>query len=173
MNAAEPDRNRIVPATEADLPALAELAGVIWRACYPGIITHAQIDYMLARMYALDILRDEIRSQGIRYDCLFVDGNMAGFASYGPASEPGVTKLHKLYLLPKLQGRGWGGRLLQHAEHEVRILGAQRLILAVNKRNTKAIAAYQRNGFVIAESVVTDIGSGFVMDDFVMAKELA
>jgi len=25
---------------------------------------------------------------------------------------------------------------------------------------------------VIAESVVTDIGGGFVMDDFIMAKEL-
>jgi len=37
----------IVPAAAADLPALAELAGVIWRACYPGIITPAQIDYML------------------------------------------------------------------------------------------------------------------------------
>ena len=46
------------------------------------------------------------------------------------------------------------------------------MILSVNKRNAKAIAAYHRNGFVIAESVVTDIGGGFVMDDYVMAKEL-
>jgi hypothetical protein len=42
----------------------------------------------------------------------------------------------------------------------------------VNKRNTRAIAAYQRNGFVTADSVVTDIGGGFVMDDYIMAKEL-
>jgi len=42
----------------------------------------------------------------------------------------------------------------------------------VNKRNAKAIAAYQRNGFVIADSVVTDIGHGFVMDDFIMTKKL-
>jgi ribosomal protein S18 acetylase RimI-like enzyme len=80
--------------------------------------------------------------------------------------------LHKLYLLPELQGRGLGSRLLQHCEQEVRAAGAHRLILSVNKRNAKAIAVYQRNGFVIAESVVTDIGGGFVMDDFIMAKEL-
>ena len=85
MNAAPPDRTEIIRATEADLPAISELAGVIWRACYPGIISHAQIDYMLARMYALDTLREEIRSQGIRYDLLLVDGKPAGFASYGPA----------------------------------------------------------------------------------------
>ena len=56
--------HQIVPATGEHLPAIAELAGVIWRACYPGIITPAQIDYMLARMYALDVLRDEIRFAG-------------------------------------------------------------------------------------------------------------
>jgi GNAT superfamily N-acetyltransferase len=173
MNATQPDRQEIIRATEADLPAIAQLAGVIWRACYPEIITHAQIDYMLARMYALDVLRDEIRSQGIRYDRLLVNDKLVGFASYGLAAEPGVVKLHKLYLLPELHGRGLGSRLLQHVEREVRAGGACRLILSVNKRNAKAIATYRQNGFVIAESVVTDIGNGFVMDDYVMAKDLS
>jgi GNAT superfamily N-acetyltransferase len=166
-------RIRIVSASQEHLPVIAQLAGRIWRACYPGIISHAQIEYMLARMYALETLRDEIRCRGIRYEVLFVDGQPAGFASFGPASEPGVVKLHKLYLLPELQGRGLGSRLLKHCEAEARRLGAQRLILSVNKRNARAIATYRRHDFVIAESVVTDIGGGFVMDDFIMAKELS
>jgi diamine N-acetyltransferase len=128
---------------------------------------------MLARMYALDVLRDEIRSQGIRYDQLLVDDKPAGFASYGPTAEPAVMKFHKLYLLPELHGRGLGSRLLQHVEREVRVGGARRLTLSVNKRNAKAIAAYRRNGFVVADSVVTDIGGGFVMDDYIMAKDLS
>jgi GNAT superfamily N-acetyltransferase len=173
MNATRPNRNEIVRATEAGLPVISELAGVIWRACYPGIITTEQIDYMLARMYSLDVLCDEIRSQGIRYDRLLLDGELAGFASYGPTPEPGVTKLHKLYLLPELHSRGLGSRLLQHVEGEVRTGGARRLILSVNKRNARAIAAYKRNGFVIAESVITDIGGGFIMDDYIMAKDLS
>jgi GNAT superfamily N-acetyltransferase len=172
MNPVSPNDIQILPATEADLPAISDLAGVIWHACYPGIITHAQIDYMLARMYAPDVMRDEIRSQGIRYGLLLVDGKPGGFFSYGPASEPGVIKLHKIYLMGDLHGRGLGSRLLQHVEREVRRLGVRRLILAVNKRNAKAIAAYQRNGFVVAETVVTDIGGGFIMDDYVMAKDL-
>jgi GNAT superfamily N-acetyltransferase len=178
-------RGQIIRATGADLPAISELAGVIWRACYPGIITAAQIDYMLARMYALDTMREEIRSQGICYDRLLVGNEPVGFASYGP-SEAGTPrrsvrtaqravpafKLHKIYLHPDWQGRGLGSLLLQHCEREIRKSGARRLILSVNKRNARAIAAYQRNGFVIAESVVTDIGGGFVMDDYVMAKKL-
>ena len=173
VNTTLQNKTQIIRATEADLPAISELAGVIWRACYPGIITNEQIDYMLARMYSPDVLRDEIRSQGIRYDRLQVDGKPAGFASYGPTLEPGVMKLHKLYLLPGMHGRGLGSRLLQHVEREVRAGAGRRLILSVNKRNARAIAAYRRNGFVIAESVVTDIGGGFVMDDYVMAKNLS
>ncbi|MGA9778751.1 MAG: N-acetyltransferase family protein [Limisphaerales bacterium] len=171
MNGTEPKRTKIIRATEEHLPAIVELAGIIWRACYPGIISRAQIDYMLARMYSLDVLHDEIRSRGIHYDQLLVDDRPAGFASYGPTAEPGVIKLHKLYLLRELHGRGLGSRLLQHIEREVRTGGGHRLILSVNKRNAQAVAVYKRNGFVIAESVVTDIGDGFVMDDYIMAKE--
>jgi GNAT superfamily N-acetyltransferase len=171
VNTTSQNNTQIVRAQEEHLPAISELAGVIWRACYPGIITSEQIDYMLARMYSLDVLRDEIRSQGIRYDLLLVDGKPAGFASYGPTSESGVIKLHKLYLLAEMHGRGLGSRLLQHVEQEVRAGAGRRLILSVNKRNARAIAAYKRNGFVVVESVVTDIGGGFVMDDYIMAKE--
>jgi GNAT superfamily N-acetyltransferase len=172
MNATQPNGTQIIRATEADLPAISKLAGVIWRAYYPGIITLEQIDYMLARMYAFEVLRDEISSQGIRYDQLLVAGKPAGFAAYGPAAEPGVMKLHKLYLLPEMQGRGLGSFLLQQVGREARAAGARRLILGVNKRNARAIAAYQRNGFRVVESVVTDIGGGFVMDDYVMARDL-
>ena len=161
----------ILPATESDLPALAELAGVIWRACYPGIISREQIEFMLARMYALETLREEIRSQGIRFYRLLLGERFAGFASLGPTNATDVMKLHKLYLLPELHGCGLGSRLLQHCETEARRFGARRLILAVNKRNAHALAAYQRNGFAVVDSVVTDIGGGYVMDDFVMAKD--
>ena len=163
---------QIVPVTEEHLPALIELAGVIWRQHYPGIISLAQIDYMLGKMYSLDTLRAELRDQGIRFWRLLIEEQFVGFASIGPQPEPGVMKLHKCYLLPARHGRGYGSLFLQHCEREARRLGARRLILAVNKQNTKAVAAYQRNGFVVAESVVTDFGSGFVMDDYIMAKDL-
>jgi GNAT superfamily N-acetyltransferase len=150
----------ILPAEEEHLPALAELAGVIWRACYPDLISPEQIEFMLERMYAPDTLRAEIHSRGIHFYRLLVAGRFSGFASIGPTDAASVMKLHKLYLRP------------EHCEAEARRLGAGRLILAVNKRNARALAAYQRNGFSMVESVVTDIGAGFVMDDFIMAKNL-
>ena len=163
----------ILPAAESDLPALAELAGIIWRQHYPGIISREQIEYMLGKMYSLDVLRDEIGPGGIRFYRLLVDNRFVGFASIGPAGGAGVTKLHKLYLLSEFHGRGLGSRLLRHCEREAGLFGARKLILAVNKRNQRAIATYERNGYVIEKLLVTDIGGGFVMDDFIMAKSLA
>ena len=163
----------ILPTTEEDLPALTQLAGVIWRQHYPSIISHAQIEYMLGKMYSLATLQEEIRFKGIRFVRLMVNERFVGFSSFGPTDEPGVLKLHKCYLLPEMHGRGYGTLMLQHCEREGRQLGARRFVLSVNKQNYKALAAYRRNGFRIAESVVTDFGAGFVMDDFVMAKDLA
>ena len=172
VNSMDLEKVEILSAGAENLAAIRDLASRIWREYYPAIISDAQIDYMLAQMYSHDTLRAEITEQGICYDRMLVNGRFVGFASYGPAAEPGVMKLHKLYLLPELHGRGLGSLLLRHCEREARKRGARRLILTVNKRNTRAITAYQRNGFRIAELVVTDIGSGFVMDDFVMVLDL-
>jgi len=163
---------QILPAAETDLPSIARLAGFVWRAHYPGIISMEQIEYMLAKMYSLETLREEILLRAIRYEQLLVEHEMAGFAAHGPAEQAGLYKLHKLYLHPAWHGRGLGSLLLEHCQRAVRGLGANRLMLTVNKRNAKAIAAYQRNGFAITDSVVMEIGGGFVMDDYVMAKDL-
>jgi GNAT superfamily N-acetyltransferase len=167
-----PTSVEILPAAEEHLPALAALAGVIWRQHYPGILSAAQIEYMLAGMYDVDRLRDQMRSQGVRFFRLLADGTFAGFASLGPGAAPDEWKLHKCYLLPAMHGRGYGSLLLQHCEREAARGGARRLTLTVNKGNPKAIRAYLRNGFREVKPVVTDIGGGFVMDDFVMTKEL-
>jgi GNAT superfamily N-acetyltransferase len=169
---AENSSPRIVPAGETDLAAISQLAGVIWRAHYPGIISAEQIEYMLGRMYALETLREDVGRRGIRYDRLLVDEDFVGFVAYGPDALPETWKLHKLYLRPEWHGRGWGSLLLRHGAAEAAKVGARRLILTVNKKNTQALATYERNGFTVVDAVVTDIGGGFVMDDYVLARNL-
>jgi GNAT superfamily N-acetyltransferase len=162
---------KILPATEEHLAAISLLVGVIWHAYYPVITSMDQIEYMLAWMYSLETMTAELRN-GIRYERLLLDGELAGFAYFGPTEEPTTIKLHKLYLLPQLHGQGLGTQLLKHCETEARKLGALVMTLNVNKRNARAIATYQRNGFTIAQSVINDIGHGFVMDDYIMTKQL-
>jgi GNAT superfamily N-acetyltransferase len=163
---------QILSAAEADLPAIAALAGVIWRSYYPGIISRVQIEFMLDWMYSLETLKDELHYHSIRFEKLLVADELAGFASYGPTNEPRVFKLHKLYLRPDLHGGGLGSLLLSHCERTAAGLGANQMLLAVNKQNRRAIRTYERNGYAVLNSTVTDIGGGFVMDDYIMSKTL-
>jgi len=161
---------RIAPLAEGDIDAVIELAGVIWRHHYPGIISSEQIDYMLAQRYTPAIIRAQMQSGSAWWDQALLDGRMIGFAQYELHGRS--MKLDKLYLHQDFQRRGYGGRMLAHVEDTARRRGAGAVRLNVNKHNLKSIAAYRKNGYEIVETVVVDIGGGYVMDDYVMQKAL-
>ena len=162
----------IVRARHGQLPEVQRLAGVIWRAHYPGIITHEQIEYMLERGYALDTLAGFLDAPGRALELAAVDGDLAGFAAWYVTDNPAEAKLDKLYVLQSRQRNGLGGRLMACVEGHARDAGARTLVLNVNKNNISAVRAYGKHGFAIREAVVVDIGRGFVMDDYVMAKPI-
>jgi ribosomal protein S18 acetylase RimI-like enzyme len=162
-----------LPAGTADIPIIQDLAARIWRQHYPGIITHAQIDYMLERMYATSVIENEMTRQGYRYYVANEGTVPVGFVAYRYDGSDSSVKISKLYLVPSHHGRGVGQQLLAITKADAGQLGAKKLTLFVNKRNGKAIKAYERFGFVKAEEVVTDIGGGFVMDDYRMDLSLA
>ncbi|MEX0960850.1 MAG: GNAT family N-acetyltransferase [Burkholderiales bacterium] len=164
--------NRISAVGADDLEPIARLAREIWYRHYPGIITVAQIEYMLERRYSAQVMRRQLASRYTWWDKLETGGRLAGFASYETGEGNGDMKLDKLYVDQRFQGQGLGSTLLRHVESEAVRHGRHRLYLQVNKHNKRAIVAYLRNGYAIAEPVESDIGNGFVMDDYVMAKEI-
>jgi ribosomal protein S18 acetylase RimI-like enzyme len=165
-----PVTSTIRPVTDAEVPLVSELAGRIWRAHYPSILSREQIEYMLALMYDVAQLRRDL-ARGVVYELLF-DGHLAvGFCGYEQVG--GELKLHKLYLEVKAHGRGLGSLMLRHVEDEARRRGLRTVVLGVNRHNAKAIRAYERNGYRVRQELRTDIGGGFVMDDFIMEKELS
>jgi RimJ/RimL family protein N-acetyltransferase len=157
-------------ATPADIPLIQSLAHRIWHAYYPNIISVAQIEYMLQRMYGEEIITQELADPNLRYDLLLLNNEPIGYASY--CFEPPCVFLSKLYITPETHGNGIGQRALARIEEFAQTQRATSIYLFVNKRNEKAIRAYLRFGFVIEEAVVKDIGGGFVMDDYKMRKHL-
>ena len=163
----------IARATEADLGRVAELAGVIWRKHYSGIITMGQIDYMLEHGYSHAALNRFIVEPGAGLLLAHAGARLIGFGAFHPIAETSELKLEKLYVHQDYHGRGIGSRLIREVEA---VAAAQRIptvILNVNKNNVQAVRAYEANNFTIRESVVIDIGNGYVMDDYIMAKRLA
>ena len=162
----------ISPLRNEDVESLCELAAAIWRHHYPPIIGDAQTEYMLGQRYAPQLIRAELASGEVWWDVLRDEGGMVAFASGFASDTEGEAKLDKLYVHPARQRQGCGGMLLQHACERARREGYDTLVLAVNKRNVNAIDAYRKHGFQVREAVVKDIGGGFVMDDYVMVKDV-
>ena len=163
---------QILPVVADDAETIAALAGVIWRAHYADIISAAQIEYMLSQRYDPALIRAELARGDIAWDKLVVDGVLAGYASYFSKAHDGEMNLDKLYVHQDYQRRGYGGQLIERAVAAARAAGCKALVLAVNKANAKAIGAYKNYGFRIRESVVQQIGGGFVMDDYFMVKDV-
>ena len=161
-----------VRATPAEIPLLQSLAREIWRAHFPGIISVEQIEYMLDRMYATEIIDREMRA-GACWELIREGAEAVGFLSYSHDPAAARLKLHKLYVQVERHGHGLGRASLNHVLAAAAALGAREVSLYVNKNNQKAIRVYERAGFVVAESVINEFGGGFVMDDYRMTVSCA
>ena len=127
---------------------------------------------MIGRMYSPEAIR-EAAAAGTPFYLVLADGADAGVCSVDlkPAAD-GSAELHKLYTLPSYWGRGVGGWLLAELSRRAKESGATSVWLRVNKNNVRAQKAYKAAGFANVRAVCTDIGEGFVMDDFVFARRV-
>jgi GNAT superfamily N-acetyltransferase len=156
-------------ASESQLGIIQNLAKVIWPDAYGAILSEAQLDYMMEMMYSNDSLRSQLLSNNV-FLLAEIENKIVGFASYElNYQNSNSTKIHKLYVLPEIQGKGVGKGFIQYIQNIALNQANSALILNVNKYN-KAKDFYLHNGFEIAESVVVQIGNGYVMDDFIMRK---
>jgi ribosomal protein S18 acetylase RimI-like enzyme len=164
---------RLDPLTDHDFDTVARLADTIWRGHYGTLISMAQIDYMLDGRYTAENLGRYIDSDERWMRVLRVDGIAAGYCSWSLGTDPDEVKLEQLYLLPEHKGKGLGSLMMRTVEDGCRALGRSVLFLTVNKGNVEPIAIYRKSGFEVREEAVFDIGNGYVMDDYVMAKRIA
>ena len=80
--------------------------------------------------------------------------------------------ISKIYLLKEHRGEGLCSATIRFYERLARERGLDALYLTVNKHNEMAIRAYKAKGFEVIDAVETDIGDGYVMDDYIMEKKL-
>lgn len=153
------------------LETVRALACAIWPSAYSGIIGGDQIEYMLELRYSMGALRADLH-RGVCFALVMTGDKAVGFTAFEHHPDEGETFLHKLYVLPEFAGRGIGAQALEWVAERAREQGLHSLRLFVNKHNTGAIRAYRRAGFSFDKDVVTEIGGGFVMDDYVMVKRL-
>ncbi|CAN5541700.1 hypothetical protein BH11BAC2_BH11BAC2_06940 [soil metagenome] len=154
-------------ANESDIGLIYQLAEKIWKIHYPTIITHAQIDFMLDKMYSKVALLEQMNN-GHQFWILYQQTNPIGYLSYSRDSEEEYF-LNKLYLNPDYHIKGIGSWFM-HKIFDI-LPNKSAIRLTVNRKNFTAINFYFKNGFFIEKVEDFDIGNGFFMNDFVMIKK--
>ena len=161
----------ITAAQAAQIPLVQRLAREIWHHYYPSIISVAQIDYMLDRGYSYEALLRFVEERDAGLALAGAPDDTIAFAAWYRVDAT-TSKLDKLYVLPKHHGTGIGRALIEHVGAHAKAAGCSSLTLNVNRGNTLAIRAYERCGFTVRARGDFPIGGGFVMEDFIMVREL-
>lgn len=156
-------------AFEKDIPLIRDLSMKIWPQTYATILAAPQIDYMLQMMYSEDALQQQMKQH---HEFIIINDGIApvGFASFS-LLEPGVYKLHKIYVMPQNQGKGTGKFVIGEIIKAMVRKGGTALQLNVN-RNNKAKDFYEKMGFTVIKEEDIDIGNGYLMNDYVMEKKI-
>ena len=147
---------------------VARLAREIWTEHYVPIIGAAQVDYMLNQFQSVGAIAQQMATEGYEYFC--VPG--AGYLALVPDRARRSLLLSKIYVKAELRGTGLGRAFVEFAVARCVELDCRELWLTVNRNNADSIAFYERMGFRKTNEMLTDIGNGFVMDDWRMAKEI-
>lgn len=157
----------------SELSIVREIARHTWPVSYKHMISEEQIEYMLEWMYNDSALKYQWHEEKAHFYLISSNDCPIGFASLGPESHKTDQniKLHKLYVLPKFQRSGAGSTLMQHCILTYTTMGACQISLQVNRQNS-AVAFYNKHGFVIQSEKMIDIGNGYIMDDYVMTRQL-
>jgi GNAT superfamily N-acetyltransferase len=162
----------IKEATVIHIPIIQDIAEKTWWPTYSPIISVEQIRYMLGEIYSRKTLSGVIRDKSQQFIILYDENGHQGFAAYGPRPEdPGVYKLHKIYILPENHAKGYGTVLLDEVIRRVATLGSNVLDLNVNRHNS-ARSFYERMGFKVIREEDVAIGP-YWMNDYVMRLEIA
>ena len=164
--------------SETDQKQLALIAGEIWRGYWPALIGEAQTEYMVEMFQSFKAIKKHMAKERYEYWMLVAteegeDGlkrSIVGFTGGRSEDETNRFFISKVYLYPEARGHGYARRVMEFYEDLCFVRGHEAMYLTVNKHNDLGIRAYKGTGFAIIDAVETDIGSGFVMDDYVMEK---
>jgi GNAT superfamily N-acetyltransferase len=141
------DMSTVRMATTADADAIAEVQVLGWRRAYEEILPG---DFLAALSVER---RTEWWSRQVELGTLEVlvvdddDGQVAGFASMGPANSSEEAELYAIYLLPERWGQGLGRALILAAEDLMAEQGYQICVLWVFADNTRARQFYETAGW--------------------------
>ena len=156
-----------VPKGKASL--LASVAKPRWEEHFTPIIGKEQVKYMLGKFQSAEALLKQMEN-GFFYYFFIYGGETAGYT--GIKKDGTSLFLSKIYIKKEYRGKKIAKAAVDFMKGICARDGLTGIWLTVNRHNETAIAAYKAMGFKNQRTQVTDIGGGFVMDDYVMELKI-
>lgn len=161
----------VVKAGEKDYNVIRSLAEFIWPHTYSTILSADQLEYMFDMMYSNKSYIEQLHVKKHHFLLAKEDGSFVGFASYQLNYKSQTTKIHKLYVLPQTQGSGVGNKMVNAIEGIAVAHNNKTITLNVNRFNP-AVNFYLKTGFSNVGQEDIHIGNGYLMEDYIMEKQL-
>lgn len=156
--------------TKNEIQSLAKLASNIWHEYWTEILTLEQINYMVENFQSENAINNQYTHENYTY--YFIQYNEKNIGYFGISAKKDYLFLSKLYISKDFRHKGIGGKTFEKIKQIANEEKYSSIQLTVNKYNKNTISAYEKWGFSTIDSVVTDIGQGFVMDDYIMEYNL-
>ena len=140
-------------ATEADLEAVRALLHETWHQVYDPIIGRGNVDEVTARWHAAALLAQQLDQPRSSF-LVAQDRDRIVAHGFAHVQEPATLVVSRLYVRPSHQRQGIGRDLLaalcaRHAE-------ATLLHLFVAAENTRGVAFYLREGFIVVSEGIEE-----------------
>lgn len=156
----------------SDIKTIQKITNITWPITYGEILTKEQLEYMLDLFYSEEALAKQIENKEQLFYLISDSESTIGFIGIEHNyKNEAITKIHKIYLLPETQGKGYGKIVFKSIEKLALENNSKALLLNVNRFN-KALNFYKKLGFEIKETVDIEIGNGYLMEDYVMEKKI-
>ena len=132
---------RIIPVTEENAPLAGAVHAVSWQASHRHFCPEEFVLRFDARRQTEYLLEGMRRGKQV---WLLFDPEPAGLISLTETGEGSL--IEDLYVLPQLEGRGYGGALLKAAIAQAK----GPVYLWILNNNVKALDYYQKRGFALS-----------------------
>ena len=146
-------------ATRADARAIAEIHVAAWRAAYRGLIPDDYLASLTVDQRSERWAKAIARPGPAKLALAEVEGQIAGFCSFGPTRDEApsdVAEIYSLNVSPDRWRQGAGRALCEHALREAATREYTVLTLWVLKGNEPARSFYERLGYAPDGAVKTD-----------------
>lgn len=156
-------------AVPQDSKELSQLAQQIWRQHFTPVIGTEQVEYMLKNFQSSSAI-EEFIAEGYEYYFIKLADKSVGYLAIQNRKDH--LHLSKFYILEEFRGKGIGRQAFDFVTQRAKDMKLPTIRLVVNKDNSNTITVYKKMGLKIIGSPVTDIGDGFVMDDYEFEMEI-